>query len=61
MILSITEEQAEAVLQALDQFVENGNDFIESSDVPDPKIQQQVARATEVLDILNARKAAVGG
>ncbi len=55
MILKLSELEAEALLQALDQFVMNCDDVEEM----DKKLAAQQAAAERILELLNGRKAAM--
>jgi hypothetical protein len=51
-----------AVVEALDQYVANGEDYEDNVDSPDPKIVARVAAGARVLDRLNAiRQSAAEG
>ncbi len=59
LILNLTPAQESALRSALDQFVMNGQDHLDSSDNPDRDLQAEVQAAEEIQDILIGRLAAL--
>jgi hypothetical protein len=58
-LANLTEAQARVVLQALDQFVENTRDSVEYSGSENEQEGKDLAIAEEVLDNMNAARAAL--
>lgn len=59
VLKNVTPKQAEAIWNALSQYVQNGEDHIEGSDTPDPEFVAEIDAAREVMESMDEEMASL--